>query len=718
MSRAERKALFLAQALLIYVEPFVRGRRAIVVGDGSLGLGERLIELGARSVHVFDADPSRIPPPPTSDGSGSPTLPVVSRALPEGELEFRDGAFDCGIVVDPAGLSDPALLLARVRRVLSRDGCLFLSAPNIEITGARGLSYAQLFDLVALQFERVAVLGRVPWSGVAFARLGADADAVAVTVDTQLVAEQPPVEAYVLVGSQEDHELDPYLIVQLPPGAEERPGADIAAFAEVKLQAEMLSAQLEESRTLSTRLGAAAAASAVAAVAPANQEALEAAATRADAALTRAEQAEARVQQEFSRAERLVQATRELDETVESARREADRFQKEADLERKARKKLEIEVALLQERLEKEVPVGPTIRVATPKRGFDVESTVALRDDQLENLKDELAGSFPSAPALAEGSDVAPKAAHLPQLLARANAAKARADRAEDQAEEAETRAEEAEKALGSEKARADEAAQAAAAANARAGEAERTLSELRRSLEGAEARVSAAEAKAAASEARAVRYEREQPALTQTISHEVQALEEQLRERGRRVAELDAELQRRERMIHDLIDGLSQGALLGAAVTEALPRAGASGSEAPERTARAPVVAGAERLARANEGPPRAPQSPPMPVIPRPSPSGVTLSASGPPPAGRPAIDPAAYHALEASFLRAQSIVELQAQEIDLLTQERIEAKEKLRQLGIELARYQGEVFARDWRVTELEQNLAMVTATQVRGG
>lgn len=72
----------------------------------------------------------------------------------------------------------------------------------------------------------------------------------------------------------------------------------------------------------------------------------------------------------------------------------------------------------------------------------------------------------------------------------------------------------------------------------------------------------------------------------------------------------------------------------------------------------------------------------------------------------------------MEEKFLKAQSVVELQSQEIDLLTQDRIDAKEKLRVLSVELARYQGEVFARDWRITELEQELALVRSTAVKSG
>src|ERR1700691_6074798 len=90
-----------SHAICVYAESLVRGRRVVVVGDASEGIGERLLDLGARAVHVYDPDADRAATVPDVRG-------LVVRELPAGEFDVRDGAFDVALVpelgaVDPRG---------------------------------------------------------------------------------------------------------------------------------------------------------------------------------------------------------------------------------------------------------------------------------------------------------------------------------------------------------------------------------------------------------------------------------------------------------------------------------------------------------------------------------------------------------------------------------------------------------------------------------------
>src|SRR5579883_1695830 len=103
-----------AHALAVYAEALVAGKRVLVVGDSSDGLGARLVDLGARVVHVYDPDASR------AEGSQA-ARGVTVRALPQGELDVRDGAYDAALVPDLALVPDAPALLARLRRVVGSD---------------------------------------------------------------------------------------------------------------------------------------------------------------------------------------------------------------------------------------------------------------------------------------------------------------------------------------------------------------------------------------------------------------------------------------------------------------------------------------------------------------------------------------------------------------------------------------------------------------------
>ena len=169
-----------ASALLAFAEPLLDGRRVLVVGDSSDALAERLVDMGARVVHVYDPSPERAL-------AAAPTTSIRNvsvRTLPDGDFEVRDGAFDVAIVPDLALVPEPEALVVRLRRVLGDAGVAMISAAN----GGphQRFDYYQLFDLLALQWNDVRMVARVGFHGVAFAELGSEEIDEGVAVHTDL----------------------------------------------------------------------------------------------------------------------------------------------------------------------------------------------------------------------------------------------------------------------------------------------------------------------------------------------------------------------------------------------------------------------------------------------------------------------------------------------------------------------------------------------------
>lgn len=254
----------LLDALLVYAEPLASGAYAVVVGDAESSVAEQLLEIGARSVHVFDPDARR-----AASASRSAPRGVTVHAL-AADLEVRDGAFDLAVVPDLSLLEDPTRTLGRLRRAVAARGAVVAMArvrsddapanddtvkPFAAEVGDGSLEYAELYELFANEFEDVLLAGVVPFRGVVFAQLGTDDDAPAVSVDTRLASGDAP-EIFVVVArnanDDEQTALDPYAIVQLPEAAEivaEEPrGFDAAAVAAAQLRVGVLAAQLDEAR--------------------------------------------------------------------------------------------------------------------------------------------------------------------------------------------------------------------------------------------------------------------------------------------------------------------------------------------------------------------------------------------------------------------------------------------------------------------------------------
>ena len=195
--------------LCVYAEPLARGRRVLVVGDSSDDVGERLVELGARLVHVYDPDTERAL-------QAEPGRGVLVRPLYDGEFEARDGAFDLVLIPELSAVRDPVALLARLRRAVGAEGAVLVATRNTEGEGA-GVDYYDLYEMMALQFTHVRMIGQVPFYGAAIAELGDSDDAPDVSVHTELATAPEEPAAFIALGSHGAHvRLDPYAIVQLP----------------------------------------------------------------------------------------------------------------------------------------------------------------------------------------------------------------------------------------------------------------------------------------------------------------------------------------------------------------------------------------------------------------------------------------------------------------------------------------------------------------------
>jgi hypothetical protein len=239
-------------ALCIYAEPLAAGGRVIVVGDATQKLGERLLELGARTVHVYDPDRQR-----ARAVAAEPARGVSVRELPSSDFDVRDGAFDLAIVPDLALVADPATLLTRLRRLVGPEGAALVCAAR---EGPASVGYYELYDLVSMQFASVRMIGQVPFVGVAIAELGESDDEAEVSVDTQLVDEPAPPEIFIALASERDVRLESFAVIQLPdePVAA-REDVELAAmrarFAEAQLRADLLQTHLDtETSSLKMRL--------------------------------------------------------------------------------------------------------------------------------------------------------------------------------------------------------------------------------------------------------------------------------------------------------------------------------------------------------------------------------------------------------------------------------------------------------------------------------
>jgi hypothetical protein len=206
-------------ALAVYAESLAADARVAVFGNATLGLGAKLAELGARSVHFWDPDAQRA----ESEAERAPRG-VTIRTYSEHDPDLRP--IDLAIVADLGLFDDPSAIVRRVRRMVGEEGVAIIAACSAEAgldrssapapTTSRSFDYYDLFDLVAPEFDSVRMVAQLPFYGVALVELGDEDEAPGVNVDTQLGETSKSPEAFVVVASQRGARLEPYTIVQLP----------------------------------------------------------------------------------------------------------------------------------------------------------------------------------------------------------------------------------------------------------------------------------------------------------------------------------------------------------------------------------------------------------------------------------------------------------------------------------------------------------------------
>src|SRR5260370_10789234 len=227
-------------ALAAFAESLVTGARVAVLGDVADALGARLMQWGARSVHIWDPDPTR--------------ARIEAEHAPEGVTigpysvgDTRGRSTDFAIVPDLGLFEDAADLMAHLRDTLGDDGAALIGAANdiVADESSRAFGYYELFDLVASAFDHVRMIAQLPFHGVALATLGEEGAPEAVSVDMQLADGDRVADRFVVLASQRHASVEAYTIIELPPAVSPvalREEATRAALEQAGQQSQMLEA--------------------------------------------------------------------------------------------------------------------------------------------------------------------------------------------------------------------------------------------------------------------------------------------------------------------------------------------------------------------------------------------------------------------------------------------------------------------------------------------
>jgi hypothetical protein len=208
-------------ALVAFAEPLLSGRRVVVFGSATSGTAQNLVERGARLVHVYDADLSRV-----AEATAKGVSRNISYApLGQSGVMVRDGAFDVGIVENLADCVDFADLLQKLRRALSARGAALIASRNPDLKRALcpsaseskvALGYYEMYDAIAEQFDHTRMFGQAPFVGYAVAEFAPDSTPE-VAFDSALVpggSEEP--EWFVALASHHQLDVSRFLVVQYP----------------------------------------------------------------------------------------------------------------------------------------------------------------------------------------------------------------------------------------------------------------------------------------------------------------------------------------------------------------------------------------------------------------------------------------------------------------------------------------------------------------------
>jgi SAM-dependent methyltransferase len=207
-------------ALAAYAEPLASNRRVLVFGNALAALSVQLLERGARSVHVCDADPVRVSEAAARNRSSQ----ISFSSLADSDLSVRDGSFEL-VMVENLGAFGPMGLVSKAKRALAPRGVAIVACPNPEAAfplirsgnpAATRLDYYALYDAVAAEFEHVRMLGQTPFVGYAIADFSAAGEPEP-ALDTSFVpggAEEP--DLFIALASEHEVRLDEFAVIQLP----------------------------------------------------------------------------------------------------------------------------------------------------------------------------------------------------------------------------------------------------------------------------------------------------------------------------------------------------------------------------------------------------------------------------------------------------------------------------------------------------------------------
>lgn len=364
-------------ALAVHIETLVRARRVAVLGDALLELPERLGKAGARLIHVYDPDPARTAEAMAKSAGGRMAHgPHITHAVLEGDLGVRDGAFDIVVIPDLSFFADRADILRRARRLVAHHGATVIASPNPNaekplFSKARKAKersappgYYELYDLVALQFPIVRMLGQAPFVGYTLADFAPEGEPV-VTVDTSLLEKTAEPEWFIAVGSERHIELDPYALIQIPPdrtpllSVAETPEIieDRLALTEARARLALLSAELEGFRErhkheLREAESRAQSAGSLSARVVELESALTAKGSEVEAAEAHLREVQLRAGDSHVRAERLSHQITDLEEELRRQRDRATKLAKQLDDEKKVRTKAEMELGMMRNKPE------------------------------------------------------------------------------------------------------------------------------------------------------------------------------------------------------------------------------------------------------------------------------------------------------------------------------------------------------------------------------
>jgi hypothetical protein len=529
-------------ALAAFAEPLVRGRRVAVLGDATLPLGQTLLDRGARLVHVYDPDPGRVAQALASR-SGGPS-PVVAELTED--LGVRDGAFDFVFVADMPLLGDAPALVRRVSRLLSASGVALFASPNPESERfllppspaiEEALGYYDLYDVVSVQFAEVRMLGQAPFTGYSIVDFSEpDPD---VAVDTSVLDEPEAPEWYVVIASQRRVDVEAYSIVEIPlsdvargapiepttmpyreppakPAVKAEPDRDILALTEAQTRLAVVSTENEKLRERVAELTS--------------------------------------VERQLSHASmRVAELERELEEgKTKQSELQAIAARAEARAEAAEGQVLQLRADLEAAREEPATPRRELASQAERDRADRLAAELAASQARFQDLERQLAALEP--PTLRSREE---HAKQLAELRASLEAANGQRSVLEKKLEEAEARERRAARALEDAKPQREKLAadRDAAIAERDKAKADRDKAASDRDKAAAERDAAVADRDKAAVELAELKSRLDAKAEgEESVTADLAALEEQLRERGREIARLKRELREGERVGKELL--------------------------------------------------------------------------------------------------------------------------------------------------------------------